>query len=311
MSQVALGRSGRGADLVIGVSPTLGSAALAAMLAHRGGVPLLLVLQDLYGRGARQSGIAGGRAAAGIIERLEGQLVVRAKRVIAVSPSFLPTLCSYGANVADISLIRNWSHVDAPGLEDLPVVRKSLGWSTEDFVVLHAGNMGAKQGLENVIGAAQLLRETNVRIVLMGGGNQRDKLEKLARGVRNIEFIDSVPEEDFPTVLAAADVLLVNERATVIDMSLPSKLTSYWMAGRPVLAAVTTSGATALEIQSAGAGMLVPSGQPALLAEAILQLRDDPGLRESLARTAHLHVLATLTSTAALDAYEEVVRALL
>lgn len=40
-------------------------------------------------------------------------------------------------------------------------------------------------------------------------------------------------------------MLVVNERASAVDMSLASKLTSYFSAGRPVVAAVPAGGGTA------------------------------------------------------------------
>jgi glycosyltransferase involved in cell wall biosynthesis len=67
----------------------------------------------------------------------------------------------------------------------------------------------------------------------------------------------------------AADVLLVNQRAAVLDMSLPSKLTTYFAAGRPVIAAVHRDGETASELQASAAGMVVAPEDPAALRDAL------------------------------------------
>ena len=63
--------------------------------------------------------------------------------------------------------------------------------------------------------------------------------------------------------MQASDVLLVNQRASVADMSLPSKLTSYFPAARPVVAAVLPDSETAREIQAAQAGYVVSPEEPA------------------------------------------------
>jgi colanic acid biosynthesis glycosyl transferase WcaI len=73
--------------------------------------------------------------------------------------------------------------------------------------------------------------------------------------------------------MAASDVLLVNQRASVTDMSLPSKLTSYFAAGRPVVAAASEDSETAREIITAGAGLVVPPDEPERLRDAVLSLR--------------------------------------
>ena len=110
----------------------------------------------------------------------------------------------------------------------------------DEQVVLHAGNMGFKQDLENVIAAARLAERgpTPIRLVLMGDGAERKRLERLAGDLPSVQFLDAQPEDVFMDVLAAADVLVLNERTTVLDMSLPSKITSYFRSGRPVVAAV-------------------------------------------------------------------------
>jgi colanic acid biosynthesis glycosyl transferase WcaI len=108
-----------------------------------------------------------------------------------------------------------------------------------------------------------------IRFVLMGQGSRREAIEEQARGVRSITFREPAPAGLFPDILAAADVLLVNERASVRDMSLPSKLTSYFAAGRPVVAAARDDGTTASELRRSAGGLLVSPEQPQALLDAI------------------------------------------
>ena len=68
-------------------------------------------------------------------------------------------------------------------------------------------------------------------------------------------------------------MLIVNQRGTVADMAFPSKLTSYFPAGRPVIAAVAAQSDTAREVESAGGGVVVPADDPAALAAEILSLK--------------------------------------
>ncbi|HEU4599171.1 MAG TPA: glycosyltransferase, partial [Solirubrobacterales bacterium] len=96
-------------------------------------------------------------------------------------------------------------------------------------------------------------------------------------------FVDPQPAEWFPEALHAADVLLVTQRATVTDMSLPSKLTSYFRAGRPVVAAVADTSATANAVRRSGGGLVVHPEEPAALVDAIRQLTEDDALSARLA----------------------------
>src|SRR5690606_38279491 len=98
----------------------------------------------------------------------------------------------------------------------------------------------------------------------------------LADGLPNVQFLPPASAAEFPDVLAAADALVVTQRATVLDMSVPSKLTSYFAAGRPVIAAVAAAGGAAAELRRSGAGWLVPPEDPAALAAAARRVADDP-----------------------------------
>ena len=98
-----------------------------------------------------------------------------------------------------------------------------------------------------------------------------------------MSFLGVQPAGIHASLLAAADVLLLSERASQIDMSLPSKLTSYFAAGRPIVAAIPPGGGSAREVGRSGAGLIVPAGDPDRLLEALARLRVEPALVAKLA----------------------------
>ena len=83
-------------------------------------------------------------------------------------------------------------------------------------------------------------------------------------------------------MLAAADVLLLNQRRDVVDAVVPSKLLHYMAAGRPIIAAVNETSVAAELILDARSGVLVSPEDPAQLADAIRNIRDNPDLRSRL-----------------------------
>jgi colanic acid biosynthesis glycosyl transferase WcaI len=274
----------RDLDLVVGVTPTLGGAVLAAAAAQRYRVPYVLLVQDLFGRAARQSGIGGAGMVAGPIGGLEIRLAKGAAAVGITAEGFRDYFLEGGIESEKIFRFRNPARL-GPAMEDREQVRARLGWAADDFVVLHTGSMGYKQGLENLLGAAQLARENRrFRFVLQGDGNQRQRLEQVAQdlGLPNLFFRPLVPERELPGVLAAADVLLLNQRASVRNMSLPAKLGTYFAAGVPIVAAVAREDETAHEIAQAGAGVRVEPDNPALLLAALKDLAADPRRRAAL-----------------------------
>jgi len=282
-------------DVVFGVIPSLSGGLLARYFAARARAPYGLIFQDLMAPAARQSGIGGGPRVAGAAAALEGWATARARTVAIASDSFRPYLRNMGVEERRIVDLPNWSHVGAP-TADRAATRAMLGWPADWAVVLHAGNMGLKQGLEQVVEAARHADAVAAPLlyVLMGEGSQRTILEAQARGIERLRFLRFQPEDEVPNILDAADVLLVSERATVIDMSLPSKLTSYFAAGRPIVGAVPAEGATAREVIRSGAGLIVPIGDADELNRVVRQLQDEPERAATLGAAGRAYAASAL-----------------
>jgi glycosyltransferase involved in cell wall biosynthesis len=120
-----------------------------------------------------------------------------------------------------------------------------------------------------------------------------------------LEFLPLVSDEEYPAALGAADVLLVNERPGVAHMAVPSKLTSYFRSGKPILAATAAAGFTAGELAVSGAGVCVPADRPDLLLSEALRLGTDRALAAQLGQAGQRYCDALLSEVAALDRYEE------
>jgi colanic acid biosynthesis glycosyl transferase WcaI len=263
-------------DVVVAVVPNLLSAVSAVRTATRSGARMVVWIQDSMTAAASQSGISGGQSVARIVSSVERYVIRQADTVIVISDGFRKLVEEAGADPEKVVLVRNWSH-QAPPTADRASTRLQLGWGEDEIIAMHAGNMGLKQGLENIVNAGRLAAKHGkpVRFVLMGDGSQRKQLERLAVGASNVEFLPPAPRDTYSDVLAAADVLLINEAETVFDMSLPSKLTSYLVAGRPVVAAVSPLGGTAREVEQTGVGSVIESGRPDLLLQEVAAIGAD------------------------------------
>jgi glycosyltransferase involved in cell wall biosynthesis len=266
-------------DAVFAQMPSLAGGLLAARIARRHRAPFVPVVQDLMSAAAEQSGISGGGRAAGAAASVESRVLRSATLVGIIHESFRERVERLGVAADRVRVVPNWSHVLPPD-GSRAETRARLGWPPDRTVLLHSGNMGLKQGLEVLIDTARL--EPALHIVLMGDGSQRERLRWQAAGLPNVEFRPPADTAEFPAVLAAADGLVVTQRASVLDMSVPSKLTSYFIAGRPVIASVAEHGGTAEEIRRSDAGWLVRPEDPAALAAAARELAEDPAVADSL-----------------------------
>lgn len=296
-------------DVVLLVSPALFSSGLAILRAKlTPNRPALAIwVQDFYSLGVTETG-TGGTGLGRIMTKIESWILRCSDGVIAIHERFQDYMVtSLGVASTNTRVIRNWTHLPPAPTAGHQEMRQVLGWADDDIVVLHAGNMGQKQGLDNVVEAARLAtaRGSRVRFVLMGDGNQRKRLEASADDVTRLDFVDPLPGNQFQSALAAARILLVNELPGIKEMAVPSKLTSYFSAGVPVVAATDEGSVTASEIDSSGGGIRVDAGAPEKLLEAIESLTADTEKCERLAGSGLHFKQVTLSKDVAISRYAE------
>ncbi|TMC03651.1 MAG: colanic acid biosynthesis glycosyltransferase WcaI [Chloroflexi bacterium] len=273
----------RPADLVLCVSPPIQVAFAGALVARSWRAPLVLLVQDLPLDAALSVGMLRPGAAHRAGRWLERRAYALAHRIVVISRRFEPSLSQQGVPDGKVVEIPGWADLERVRPRPAePDVRALLGATGDDLVVLHAGSMGAKQALDSAVRAARLAMDDSVRLALVGDGPERPGLEALAGGA--VRLLPLQPDAVFVRMLAAADVLLLSQRADVRDSVAPSKLLTYMAAGRPVVAAAHPGSAAAHLVREAGCGVVVAPEDPEALAAALRGLRRDADRRRELGR---------------------------
>lgn len=296
-------------DVVVAVSPALISSALVRLRSRitHPTTPFVIWVQDLYGLGLAETGQGSGLAAR-VIRGIEKWLLRSATMVVVIHDRFAERVHrDFDVPLDRTAVVRNWTHLPPMPKVDVAAVRRSHGWSDDELVVVHTGNMGVKQGLHHVVDAGRLAHRSGekVRFVLVGRGSQRDELvDRIAGEPTTTEIMPPLDDEAFSEVLQAADVLLVNELPGVAEMCVPSKLTSYFASGRPVLAATDSSGITAQEIVTAQAGIVVGAGDPVALLDGVKMLASDRDEAARLGENGRRYKERVLEETSAIDRFD-------
>ncbi len=295
--------------VIVAVSPALISSALVRLRARitHPTTPFVVWVQDLYGLGLAETGQGSG-AAARVIRGIEKWLLRSASMVVVIHDRFADRVHhDFGVPLERTAVVRNWTHLPPMPQIDVTAVRQAHGWADDEIVVAHTGNMGVKQGLHHVVDAGRLAHRAGekVRFVLVGRGSQRDELaERIAGEPTTTEIMPPLDDMAFAEVLQAADVLLVNELPGVAEMCVPSKLTSYFASGRPVLAATDAMGITAQEVITAKAGMTVAAGDPAALLDGVKVLAADREEAARLGENGKRYKETVLEETFAIDRFD-------
>jgi colanic acid biosynthesis glycosyl transferase WcaI len=262
-------------DAVLAVCPLLQSGIIPALLAGRRGLPLVMHVQDLQIDAARELGIIRHPLILAGAERLERWLFRRAAAVTTISEAMAQRVRRKGVAAARVQVLPNWADLEAisPGQRDNGF-RRAAGL-TDETVILYAGNLGEKQGLEIMLEAAALTRaRRDLSYLLVGEGAAKARLLAQARALAldNVRFLPIQPASRFPAMLAAADIHLVVQKKGASDLVMPSKLSNILAAGRPFVATATPESELGRVTRRSRAGVLAPPEDSPCLAQAILEL---------------------------------------
>lgn len=296
-------------DVILVLSPPLQLVltALAAGKVRR--IPVLLVIKDIVPDVAVSVGMLHNSVAIRVASAMERFCYQRADHISVISQGFVGNLAAKGVPEEKISLIPDWVDLEAVRpMDRMSQFRHKHGIGADTFVALYGGNMSLKQGLENVLLAAERLQDRpDIRFFLVGQGTARDGLVEMAKGRRlsNVTFLPFEPEDMFPHMLAAADVLLLNQRADLREAVLPSKFLKYMAAGRPVVAAVHPNSETASYLCQSDCGRAAAPEHPEALADAIRFLARNDNLRRRLGENGRAFAEKHFSRDQALHAYEE------
>lgn len=286
-------------DVVLLVSSDLVAAGLASVRARLARRPVGVWAHELASLATRSPSAVARAVESTMLGSAQGVVLVHERlRDAAVS--------ALGVPPERVEVIRDWSRLPPAPRVDRAAVRGRLGWPLDETVVLHTGAIGARQALDNVVEAARLADEHQapVRFVLVGEGDERERLRAAAGDTRSLQFLDPLPEAELLQALAAADIMLVHEQAGLRALSAPGELTTYFAAGRPVLVVADATSVAAGEVRAAGAGVCVEAGSPRHVLRATIALGADPARCRALGVSGRQYCAAHLSEQAALDHFE-------
>jgi glycosyltransferase involved in cell wall biosynthesis len=160
------------------------------------------------------------------------------------------------------------------------------GDGDDDAVVLYAGRLVPIKRVDLLLRALARARGAGaaLRLVVLGDGELRPELERLARDLGIAAAVDFLGyREDVLPHLAAADLAVLSSA----NEGTPVALIEAAAAARPLVG--TRVGGVG-DVVAPGAGTLVESGDEEGLANALAQLARDPALRRAMGARAREHV---------------------
>ena len=159
-------------------------------------------------------------------------------------------------------------------------LHEQLGEGAE-CVAVYAGLHGIAQGLDQVVAAAKLLNDLKgkLKIVFIGDGPEKEALMHQAKGIDIITFLPPRSKEEMPQLLASSDIAIIPLKI-YIPGAVPSKIYEAMASALPLI--LVAEGEAVTIAHDADAGIVVPPGDVAALAQGIRRLITDRDLRQKL-----------------------------
>jgi len=152
------------------------------------------------------------------------------------------------------------------------------------FLVHFHGHFIPLQGARYIIEAAHLLRDHDMNFQIVGRGQEYDACRALAERleIKNITFIDDVPYEELPRLIARANVCLGIFGGTVkAARVIPNKVYEVLACKRALITGDTPAARELLHHREHA--IMVPVADAKVIADAILELKHNTELRERIA----------------------------
>jgi hypothetical protein len=170
---------------------------------------------------------------------------------------------------------------------------------------MYHGNLGLSYDFQPILAAAARFRTDEITFVLSGDGARRDELARQIASERltTVELRPPLPEDEFVSSLATADVHLLPLRESWDGISFPSKLLPYLSVARPVIVMGLPEGESATLVREAGCGLAIAPSADAL-ESALRSLAADVQRRNAMASAGRALYLRRFSAARAFQAWD-------
>ena len=249
-------------DVIIVTSPPLFVGVSGYLISVFKKTPMVFEVRDLWPESAIDTGVLTNKWVIKIAYRIENFIYQKSKLINVLTPAFYKVLNEVKTvpknklilipNAADFSLsediLQNFDRNEFREKNDL----------ANYFVITYVGAHGVANHLEQLLDAGKKLEDTNVLILLIGQGMEKNRLIKRAEElkVKNVRFIDPVPKKEVFKYIIASDMgASVLKKVDAFKTVYSNKTFDYFSCKVPVLMAI--DGVSRELIQDAHAGTYV------------------------------------------------------
>lgn len=232
-------------------------------------IPYIVPIQDIY-----PESLLTKRVYPGIVKKMIRMALIpfdkyylkNAHKVRTISDEMADYLSkTRGIGREHFLVVNNWQND-----EDFMILPEIA--QNEKVVFAYVGSINVHANVDLIIRAFAMANLPDSELRIYGGGNQKERCQSLVKelGLTNVSF-GFVSRNEIPKVQAESDVLVIALPTGNGNLCLPSKLTSYMLSGKPVLASVDQDSSTKRILEGYSCGITVAPDNQGMLAKAFVE----------------------------------------
>lgn len=180
-----------------------------------------------------------------------------------------------------VEVIPNWAtetyhFVEAFSNQELKEIHEEY-----QLVVSYFGNMGTAQDIDTLMQVMnkQEIKNSKIAFLFAGHGNKKELLKEfiIDNQIENCFIFDYLKGDDFTEALSISDIFVVSLSSNISGLAVPSKTYSYYQAGKPVIAIMSSDTDIAKETTQYQAGFSFENNSIEELTEMLVGLQSNKG----------------------------------
>jgi colanic acid biosynthesis glycosyl transferase WcaI len=213
-----------------------------------------------------------------------------------------------------VVIATNWGDTEA--IYPMPIENSALLKKIDlqgKFVAQYCGNIGRTHGMEDLVGAAMLLKGDDIfQILVIGWGARRQWLDAQIslRHLDNLMVCDPLPLEDLCDGLNSCNVAVISMAAGMSGISVPSRMYNVLAAGKPLIVICDSNSEIAAVVMEEKIGWVIPPGRPDMFVAALREAKNNPDLLDKMGKRARAAAEAKYTASTVVAIYKNIVAAL-
>ena len=282
------------ADIIVATSPQFFCGWAGVLVSKLRFKPFVLEIRDIWPESIQAVGAEVGSRTIRLLEWLELKMYRAATHIVTVGEGYRQHLVEKGVPESEVTIVMNGLDTEYFSPKEKPQKLAEFWGVQGKFVCSYVGTIGMACGLNVVLEAAEILRESgreDIVFLLVGDGAMRSRLERKAkqRDLNNIIFTGQQWKKQMPNYLALSDACLVHLiKSDLFSSVMPSKIFESSGMKRPIIMGV--EGHSRQIVREAGNGIMMEPENASDLVDAVCHLADNPEEAQRMASSGYDYI---------------------